>query len=62
MPDKHDPSRDPVCGMRVDPDRARSRGLHSRHADDDYYFCGPGCKAAFDQHPEDFARRADALG
>lgn len=60
MPNKHDPSRDPVCGMRVDPERARARGLEIRRGQEDYHFCSPGCKASFEQRPEDFIQERDA--
>jgi YHS domain-containing protein len=43
---------DPVCGMSVEPAVARARGLQSRHADVDYFFCGRGCKLDFDEDPE----------
>jgi Cu+-exporting ATPase len=48
-----DPSAviDPVCGMSVDPEDARDRGLHVRHADVDYFFCGRGCKLDFQEDP-----------
>jgi Cu+-exporting ATPase len=42
---------DPVCGMSVDPEAARARGLHSSYQDRDYYFCGKGCKLEFDEDP-----------
>jgi Cu+-exporting ATPase len=42
---------DPVCGMSVEPAVARARGLESRHADMDYFFCGRGCKLDFDEDP-----------
>jgi Cu+-exporting ATPase len=42
---------DPVCGMTVDPEDARDRGLHHRHEDADYYFCGKGCKQDFRDDP-----------
>jgi YHS domain-containing protein len=45
---------DPVCGMTVDPDGAQAKGLHSRHRDVDYYFCGKGCKLDFDEDPEKY--------
>ena len=45
-------ARDPVCGMSVDPDVARGKGLHSRLGDRDYFFCGKGCKLEFDDDPE----------
>jgi Cu+-exporting ATPase len=42
---------DPVCGMTVDPDSARDRGLHIRHEDVDYFFCGKGCRLDFQEDP-----------
>ena len=42
---------DPVCGMTVDPDDARDRGLHVRHENMDYSFCGKGCKLDFQEDP-----------
>jgi YHS domain-containing protein/uncharacterized membrane protein YraQ (UPF0718 family) len=36
---------DPVCGMTVDPQTAPA---HRVLDDDDYWFCSPGCAAAFD--------------
>ena len=46
------PVIDPVCGMTVDPPTALEKGLHSHHADTDYYFCGKGCKLDFDEDPQ----------
>jgi YHS domain-containing protein len=43
---------DPVCGMAVDPDDARAKGLHIRYREADYYFCARGCKLDFDENPE----------
>jgi YHS domain-containing protein len=43
---------DPVCGMSIAPEVARARGLHSRHHDVDYLFCGRGCKLDFEEDPE----------
>lgn len=42
---------DPVCGMAVEPDAARAKGLHSAYQGNDYYFCGKGCKLEFDEDP-----------
>jgi YHS domain-containing protein len=42
---------DPVCGMTVDGDSARDRGLHVRHEEKDYFFCGKGCKLDFQEDP-----------
>jgi len=41
--------KDPVCGMAVDPSRARHQSLHLGVT---YYFCCPHCKQAFEQEPE----------
>ena len=41
---------DPVCLMRVDTDNPP--GGHSQYRGTVYYFCGPGCKVAFDRDPE----------
>ena len=43
---------DPVCGMTVAPAVARARNLHSSYGDQDYFFCGRGCKLDFDEDPE----------
>ena len=43
---------DPVCGMAVDPEIARAKGLHSTHDGVDFYFCGKGCKLDFDENPQ----------
>ena len=43
---------DPVCGMTVEPDAARARGLHSSYHGREFFFCGKGCKLEFDDDPE----------
>lgn len=48
----HTMALDPVCGMTVEPEVARSKGLQSRLGDRDYFFCGKGCKLEFDDDPE----------
>ena len=45
-------SLDPVCGMTVDPEAARTKGLHGSYKGVDYFFCGKGCKLEFDEDPE----------
>jgi YHS domain-containing protein len=45
---------DPVCGMTVEPEGARSKGLHSNYQGTDYFFCGKGCKLDFDEDPEHY--------
>ena len=41
---------DPVCLMKVNTENPP--GGHSEHQGIDYYFCGRGCKVAFDRDPE----------
>lgn len=42
---------DPVCGMTVDADAARTAGLVSHHGGTERFFCGRGCKLEFDEDP-----------
>lgn len=49
--------KDLVCDMDVDPQEAEARGLVSEYQGQRYYFCGPGCKKAFDRNPEEFVAR-----
>jgi P-type Cu+ transporter len=44
--------KDPVCGMTVDPEGARAKGLVSEYQGTTYYFCGKGCKLDFEEGPE----------
>jgi Cu+-exporting ATPase len=45
---------DPVCGMKVtDPATA----LKSDHQGTTYYFCSRGCKAKFDENPQQYASK-----
>jgi YHS domain-containing protein len=41
-------TRDPVCGMAVDPATAKH---HSRHAGHTYHFCSARCRERFDAEP-----------
>ena len=45
---------DPVCGMTVEPEVARTKGLHSAYKGADHFFCGKGCKLEFDDDPEHY--------
>ena len=45
---------DPVCGMQVEIPTAR----HTSEYGGVYYFCGPGCKRAFEEEPEKYATNA----
>lgn len=42
---------DPVCEMEVDEETAAGT---SEYQGKTYYFCAPGCKAAFDKDPEKY--------
>ena len=40
-------NEDPVCGMGVDTDAAREKGLTTTHDGHEYVFCGKGCLLGF---------------
>ncbi|MGD1994289.1 MAG: YHS domain-containing protein [Anaerolineae bacterium] len=42
---------DPVCKMEVDPKTAAAK---AEYQGETYYFCAPGCKAAFQENPEKY--------
>ncbi len=42
---------DPVCGMRFDASKA---AVTSEYGGTTYYFCGAGCKEAFDEAPKQY--------
>lgn len=46
-----DPSRDPVCGMTVDPATARH---HSEHQGHTWQFCSARCREKFEADPEQY--------
>ena len=46
---------DPVCGMTVDP--AKARGGSYAHRDQTYYFCSPGCREKFAADPDGWLAR-----
>ena len=48
------PDEDPVCGMTVDPEDARAKGLATRYEGTDCVFCGKGCFLEFHDDPETF--------
>ena len=48
---------DSICKMDVDTDNPP--GGQSEHDGTTYYFCAPGCKAAFDKEPEKYLGEAD---
>ena len=46
---KSETAVDPVCGMDVD--TGNPPGGASTHKGTIYYFCGPGCRVAFEKDP-----------
>jgi YHS domain-containing protein len=46
-----EPNEDPVCGMIVDIDAAREKGLTLTHEGREYGFCGKGCLLEFRDDP-----------
>ncbi len=48
------PTEDPVCGMTVDVEQARAKGLVSAYEGHEYAFCGKGCFLEFGDDPEHF--------
>ena len=47
-------NEDPVCGMQVDVDAAREKGLTTTHEGHEYAFCGKGCLLEFRDDPGSF--------
>ena len=50
---------DPVCGMEVNEESAAAT---SEHEGKTYYFCAPGCKAAFDENPQKYLQQEHGGG
>lgn len=48
-------AKDPVCGMTVDPQKAKYK---SEHQGTVFYFCCAGCKQKFDQQPDKYLSEA----
>lgn len=40
--------KDPVCGMTLEPKQAAAK---TEYQGKTYYFCSPGCRAAFERNP-----------
>src|SRR5258705_12026841 len=47
--------RDPVCGMNVEPEKAKAKVDHGEKS---YYFCSAGCAKKFEQTPQQFLSKA----
>jgi YHS domain-containing protein len=52
-------AKDLVCGMEVDPKTAAAT---TEYKGQTYYFCAPGCKAAFEKDPEKYVKAAHGGG
>ncbi len=50
---------DLVCGMEVDP---QSAAATYEYKGETYYFCAPGCKAAFEKDPEKYLAKKQEGG
>ena len=48
------PNEDPVCGMTVDLEPARAKGLVLDEDGREFGFCGKGCFLEFRDDPESF--------
>ncbi len=51
-------TRDPVCGMTVDPQAAKPSHRHEGHL---YHFCCPGCRDRFIAEPEAYMKAEDPV-
>lgn len=51
--------KDPVCGMKVEPETARDHKLTSAYQGKTYFFCNPACKKRFDDAPAKFLLTAN---
>lgn len=49
--------KDPVCGMDVDPEKAKAVRRTSDFQGKTYYFCADSCKQQFDKNPERYVRK-----
>lgn len=50
---------DPVCGMRVQPEKAAAKEVFEGHS---YYFCSKGCAARFRQDPRKYLQQDRPVG
>ena len=50
------PNEDPVCGMTVNVEEARRKGLATTYNGREYVFCGKGCFLEFRDDPEAFLK------
>ena len=52
-------TRDPVCGMSVDPQRAAGASVHAATT---YYFCSISCRDSFEKEPARYLAATPVLG
>ena len=52
MPDEQKESKDPVCGMAVEPAKAAGASVHAGRT---HYFCSTSCRDKFEKEPEKYA-------
>src|SRR5262245_23060462 len=52
-------TRDPVCGMTVEPAAAAASRVHAGKT---YFFCAPGCATAFEKEPERYLKSSRRPG
>jgi len=51
-------TRDPVCGMTVDMEKAQHRATHDGR---EFGFCSAGCKGKFEASPETYMSATDPV-
>lgn len=49
---------DPVCGMTVE---EAPNALTMEYKGTKYYFCGPGCRRAFEKDPEKYLKEGPSM-
>jgi P-type Cu+ transporter len=52
------PTRDPVCGMTVDPAAGKPSAQHGGHI---YHFCSASCREKFVKSPESYLEATDPV-
>ena len=53
---------DPICGMKVDIEKAAAAGLTVKYQGKNYYFCTDDCKETFGKDPKRYAAAAKTSG
>jgi len=51
-------TKDPVCGMDINPKPAAAK---SEQGGQTYYFCSTDCKQKFDQNPQAYTAKKEAV-